>query len=132
MRQVVKMIRGSGAKELHILISCPPIRYPDFYGINTPEQADLIAARSSVEEIREYLNADSLKFLSKEGMIAATGLPAHSLSMSCFDGVYPVSIGKRAPNIAYPETAENDYSAARNLQRLPLEPAEYPQLTVAI
>jgi amidophosphoribosyltransferase len=130
MRQVVKMIRAAGAKELHVLISCPPVKYPDYYGINTPDQSDLISAQKSVEEVREYLNADSLKFLSKEGMVAATGLPASDFSMSCFDGIYPISIGKRSREVAYPNTSEDDYSAAKNSQKLPLESSEYSQISV--
>lgn len=96
MRQVVEMIYMAGAKELHLLISSPPVRYPDFYGINTPNQGDLLAARMSVEDMRSHLGADSLHFLSFDGMIKATGLPADEFSTSCFDGVYPISIGHRA------------------------------------
>lgn len=99
MRQVVAMVREAGAKELHVLISSPPVCYPDFYGINTPDQADLIASRLSVEEIREYLGADSLHFLSYDGMVRATGLPASIFSMSCFDGIYPMPIGAQAKNV---------------------------------
>lgn len=130
MRQVVKMILEAGARELHVLISCPPVKYPDYYGINTPDQTDLISAHKSVEQTREYLGADSLKFLSKEGMINATGLNAGDFSMSCFDGIYPVSIGKRAVEVAYPETAEDDYSATKNSQKLPLESSEYSQISL--
>lgn len=99
MRQVGEMVREAGATELHVVISSPPVRYPDFYGINTPDQAELSAARYTVEEIREYLGADSLHFLSQSGMIKATGLPAPVFSMSCFDGVYPIPIGKRAEEV---------------------------------
>ncbi len=96
MRQVIQMVRDAGAKEVHILISSPPVRFPDFYGINTPDQSDLIAARQTVQEIREYLSADSLHFLSYDGMVEATHLPHSIFSLSCFDGVYPVDIGERA------------------------------------
>jgi len=99
MRQVVEMMYTAGARELHLLISSPPIRYPDFYGINTPNQADLLAARMSVTEMRAHLGSDSLHFLSFDGMIKATGLPADVFSTSCFDGVYPISIGNRAESI---------------------------------
>lgn len=131
MRQVVKMIRAAGAKELHVLISCPPVKYPDFYGINTPDQAELICAHKTVEEVRDYLDADSLKFLSMDGMVAATSLPASNFSMSCFDGIYPIAIGKRAEGIAYPESSDDDFSAAKNSQKLPLETVEYPRVSVA-
>jgi amidophosphoribosyltransferase len=99
MRQVIQLIRDAGATELHVCISCPPVRYPDFYGINTPEQHDLMAARMSNEEMREYLGADSLHFLSISGMVSATGLPANTFSMSSFDGIYPISIGARAQEV---------------------------------
>lgn len=94
MRQVVQMIRDAGAKELHVVISSPPVRYPDFYGINTPDQSDLISSRLSVDEVCEYIGADSLHYLSYEGMVRATNLPESAFSMSCFDGVYPIPIGK--------------------------------------
>lgn len=103
MRQVIQMIRDAGARELHVLISCPPVKYPDFYGINTPDQADLISSRLTVEETREYLGADSLHFLSRAGMIRATQLPESRFSMSCFDGIYPISIGERAKTFEHAE-----------------------------
>ncbi|MGH7196620.1 MAG: amidophosphoribosyltransferase [Candidatus Saccharimonadales bacterium] len=99
-QKIVDMIYGAGAKEVHILISSPPVKYPDFYGINTPRQEDLIAARMSTEEIRAHLGADSLGYLSYDGMIKATGLPADQLSTSCFNGVYPIDIGVRAQEFA--------------------------------
>lgn len=99
MRQVVKMIRKAGAKEVHLMISSPPVRYPDFYGIDTPNQKDLIATQKTVEEIRQYMDADSLHYLSYEGMIEATNLPANVFSTSCFSGVYPIPIGDRAKEI---------------------------------
>jgi amidophosphoribosyltransferase len=85
------------------MISSPPVLYPDFYGINTPNQEDLIAAHMSLEEMRAYLDADSLNFLSIEGMVRATGLSRDELSLSCFDGVYPISIGRRSASVS--ETA---------------------------
>ena len=99
LRQVSRMILDAGAREVHLLITCPPILYPDYYGINTPDQSELIAATMSIEEIRVDLGADSLHFLSYDGMIKATGLPANTFSTSCFNGVYPISIGKRADGI---------------------------------
>jgi len=127
MRQVVKMIRQAGARELHILISCPPVKFPDFYGINTPDQAELVSAQMNVEEVREYLDADSLKFLSKEGMVAATGLGADNFSMSCFDGVYPVDIGAQAKTVIYPKVEDQHYSAERGRPRLQLDTPAYNQ-----
>jgi amidophosphoribosyltransferase len=81
------------------MISSPPVLYPDFYGINTPDQADLIAAHMSLEEMRVYLGADTLNFLSIDGMVRATGLSRDQLSLSCFDGVYPIAIGHRGEGV---------------------------------
>jgi amidophosphoribosyltransferase len=99
MRHLVSMLFESGAKEVHLLISCPPMRYPDFYGINTPKQTELMAAYMTVPEMCEAVGATSLHFLSFEGMINATGLPRSSFNVSCFTGDYPISIGKKAQDI---------------------------------
>lgn len=101
MRQVVKMLRKAGVKELHLMISSSPVMYPDFYGINTPNQNDLIAAKMSVQEIAEYLGVDTLGYLSFDGMINAIGLPKDQLCTSSFDGVYPSPIGHRQKEISY-------------------------------
>lgn len=93
-RQIVEMLRRSGAQEVHFLVSSPPVRFPDFYGIDTPRPDELVAAGMSVEETREFIGADSLAYLSYEGMIGATGLPESRFSTSCFSGAYPVDIGE--------------------------------------
>jgi amidophosphoribosyltransferase len=98
-RQIVQMLYDAGAREVHFLVSSPPVRYPDFYGIDTPDQKDLIAARKSVEDIREYLGATSVQYLSFEGMIRATGLPGEVFSTSCFSGEYPIDIKERAREV---------------------------------
>jgi amidophosphoribosyltransferase len=97
--QIVSMLQGAGARSVHVLVSSPPVRFPDFYGINTPHQDDLIAARMSVDEIRRHIGADSLGFLSFEGMVKATGWPKSKLNASCFTGVYPIDIGERASSV---------------------------------
>ncbi len=99
-RNIVRRIKDAGAKEVHVLISSPPIRYPDFYGINISDQAELIAAHLSVEEIRGQLGAASLGYLSFNGMVRATGKPVDNFCTSCFTGVYPISIGSRTQTIA--------------------------------
>ncbi|MEK7133693.1 MAG: amidophosphoribosyltransferase [Patescibacteria group bacterium] len=98
-RQIVKMLFEAGAKEVHFLVASPPVKYPDFYGIDTPKQDQLIAATKSIEEMQTYLGATSLRFLSYEGMIAATGVPENQLCTSCFTGVYPIDIKERAGEI---------------------------------
>ena len=68
-RKIVRMVRGAGAKEVHLRISCPPTISPCFYGVDTPSKRDLIAANKSVEEIRQFIEADSLAYLSLDGLL---------------------------------------------------------------
>lgn len=86
----VNTLKEAGATEVHVRVSCPPHMHPCVYGIDFPDRSKLMAANHSVEEIRKYLNADSLHYLSQEGMVAATGLPKESFCMACYDGSYPV------------------------------------------
>lgn len=86
----VNNLKEAGAKEVHVLVSCPPHMHPCVYGIDFPDRSKLMAANHSTEEIRKYLNADSLHYLTQEGMVKATGLPANSFCMACYDGNYPV------------------------------------------
>jgi amidophosphoribosyltransferase len=86
----VNNLKEAGAKEVHVLVSCPPHSHPCVYGIDFPDRKKLMAANYTVEQIRDYLNADSLGYLSQTGMIKATGLPAESFCMACYDGKYPV------------------------------------------
>ena len=86
----VKTLKEAGAKEVHVRVSCPPHRNPCVYGIDFPDRSKLMAANHSLEEICRYLNADSLAYLSREGMVKATGLSGNSFCMACYDGDYPV------------------------------------------
>jgi amidophosphoribosyltransferase len=86
----VNNLKEAGAKEVHVRVSCPPHMHSCVYGIDFPDRSKLMAARHSVDEIRKYLNADSLAYLSQEGMVKATGLPKESFCMACYDGHYPV------------------------------------------
>jgi amidophosphoribosyltransferase len=99
MRHLVAMVFEAGAKEVHLLITSPPVRYPDFYGINTPKQSELLAAYLTEDEMRDYVGATSLCYLSYDGMMQATELPADQFCTSHFTGEYPISIGKRAAEI---------------------------------
>jgi amidophosphoribosyltransferase len=98
-KKIIELIRNKGAKKVHLLISSPPVLYPDFYGIDTPKQSDLLAANMSIEKIKEYIGADTLQFLSYEGLIKATGLSEKNLTTSCFSGVYPVDIGAKLKKV---------------------------------
>jgi amidophosphoribosyltransferase len=86
----VNNLKEAGAKEVHVLVSCPPHMNPCVYGIDFPDRSKLMAANYSIEEIRKYLNADSLNYLSQDGLVAATALPRNSFCMACYDGDYPV------------------------------------------
>jgi amidophosphoribosyltransferase len=90
-RKIVRMVRAAGAREVHLRISCPPTISPCFYGVDTPSRAELIAATHTQEEIRKYVEADSLAYLSLEGLKAAVGAEQRSYCTSCYTGVYPVA-----------------------------------------
>lgn len=94
-RQIVSLLKESGAKEVHMRVSSPPIIYPCFYGIDTDTQAQLIAAQKTVAEIKEFIGADSLRYLSYEGLIRATGCPKEDFCLACLDGVYPIEISDK-------------------------------------
>ncbi len=90
-RKIVKMVRAAGATEVHVRISCPPTISPCFYGVDTPRRSELIAATHTLEEITTYLNADSVGYLSHEGMLAVLGSERGQYCSSCYTGHYPVS-----------------------------------------
>jgi amidophosphoribosyltransferase len=90
-RKIVKMVRAAGATEVHVRISCPPTISPCFYGVDTPNRSELIAATHTLEEITTYLNADSVGYLSHEGMLAVLGSERGQYCSSCYTGHYPVS-----------------------------------------
>lgn len=92
----IKMIREAGAVEVHVRIASPPYKHPCFYGIDTANQNELIAAKLSVEEIRQYIGADSLGYLSLPGLIRAIGVRRDKLCCACLDGKYPVEVPKAA------------------------------------
>ncbi len=91
-RALVRMLREAGAKEVHVRISSPPVQWPCFYGIDFATRAELIAPGLSVDDICSSIGADSLGFVSLDGMTQATTVPADKLCRACFDGNYPVAI----------------------------------------
>ena len=92
-KKIVKMMRDAGATEVHMRISCPPTIAPCYYGVDTPTKEELIAAQYSIEEIRRYLDADSLGYLSINGMLEAVGDSADTkYCTACYTGAYPTSI----------------------------------------
>ncbi len=95
-RQTMQVLREAGATEVHIRITCPPIEWPCFYGIDFPTRQELVASDLTVEEIRQYVGADSLGYLSLDGMVAATGSEAGAFCRACFDGEYPIPVPEYA------------------------------------
>jgi amidophosphoribosyltransferase len=90
-RKIVKMVRAAGAREVHMRISCPPTMSPCFYGVDTPRRSELIGATHSIDEIRRYIGADSLGYLSLDGLLASVGPTRKSYCTSCYTGEYPVA-----------------------------------------
>lgn len=91
----IKTLRNIGAKEVHMLVSCPPHRFPCYYGIDFSTKGELIAASMSVDQIREYIGLDSLGYLSIDNLVKCTSIPTQELCLACFDGNYPVEIDPR-------------------------------------
>ncbi|OFW09592.1 MAG: amidophosphoribosyltransferase [Acidobacteria bacterium RIFCSPLOWO2_02_FULL_67_36] len=90
-RKIVKMVKAAGAREVHLRISCPPTISPCFYGVDTPSRKELIAATHTIDEVRKYVEADSLAYLSLDGLRAAIAPQQNSYCTSCYTGVYPVA-----------------------------------------
>ncbi len=96
-RKIVQMMRDAGAKEVHFRIASPPITHPDYYGIDTPERDKLLAATHDLEGMRKFIGADSLAFLSVDGIYRAMGLPGRDparpqFTDHCFTGDYPTAL----------------------------------------
>ncbi len=91
-REIVAMLRRSGAREVHLRVSSSPIQWPCFYGIDTADRDELIASERSVEEIRDFVGADSLAYLSVDGMLISTGVPTERFCHACFSGGYPIAV----------------------------------------
>jgi amidophosphoribosyltransferase len=93
-RKIIKMLRSAGAKEVHFRITSPPVTHPCFYGMDFPTRKELIANNMSLEEIKRYLNVDSLSYLSIQGMMKAVNMPEEEFCKACFDGQYPVGVSQ--------------------------------------
>ncbi len=93
-KQIVQMLKEAGAKEIHMRISSPPVTDPCYYGIDTAKKDYLIGSKMDVDEIRDFIGADSLGFLSLDGMVEATGRDKISFCAACFDGDYPIALSK--------------------------------------
>ncbi|MDR3157347.1 MAG: amidophosphoribosyltransferase [Lactobacillales bacterium] len=115
-RRIVSLLKEAGAKKVHVAIASPPLRFPCFYGIDIQERRELIAANHSVEEIQEIIGADSLHFLSEEGLIEAIGLPKKDgktgLCLAYFNGDYPTPLYDYEEE--YQKSLQEKYSFFRN------------------
>ena len=88
----ISVVRNAGAREVHLRISCPPTVSPCFYGVDTPRQSELIAANQSVEEIREFVEADSLAYLSLDALRRAVADDQNQYCYACYTGDYPTEL----------------------------------------
>jgi len=105
--QVVKLLKRAGAKQVHMRICAPPIRYPCFFGVDMATRWELIAAQKTVAEVRDFIGADSLGHLSIDGLIKAVGLPKDIFCMACFTGDYPIPVQLEMDKLAL-ETMPTD------------------------
>jgi amidophosphoribosyltransferase len=96
-RKIVKMVRNAGAREVHMRISSPPTSFPCYYGIDTPNRKELISSSHTIEEIRRYITADSLGYLSEEGLLHAVGTDNTPYCHACFSGNYPIGFPQLGP-----------------------------------
>ncbi len=128
-RKIVRMVRSAGAREVHMRISCPPTVSPCFYGVDTPRKSELIAATHTLDEIRRYVDADSVAYLSLEGLTGAVRGGRSNYCTSCYTGVYPVAFPrseaeylqralKRGPEPA--PAGRDDHDALALLERDPV------------
>jgi amidophosphoribosyltransferase len=91
-RGKIRALREAGAKEIHMRSSCPPVRFPCYYGVDFPTKEELLAHRRTLEEIREFLEVDSVGYLSLEGMLACAARPADHYCSACWSGKYPIPV----------------------------------------
>jgi amidophosphoribosyltransferase len=110
--RVVGMLRKAGATEVHLRICAPPIRYPCFFGVDMATKWELIAARKTVPEIREHLGADSLGYLSLDGLIRAVDLPKEIFCLACFTGEYPIPVQIEMDKLALEALPQEDLIGA--------------------
>jgi amidophosphoribosyltransferase len=110
--RVVSLLKKAGAAEVHLRICAPPIRYPCFFGVDMATRWELIAARKTIPEIREYLGADSLGYLSLDGLIRAVDLPRDIFCLACFTGIYPIPVQIEMDKLALEALPQEDIVGA--------------------
>jgi amidophosphoribosyltransferase len=118
----VHNLKEAGAREVHVRVSCPPHMNPCVYGIDFPDRTKLMAANHSIDEIRRYLKADSLAYLSEAGMVKATGQPADAFCMACYNGDYPVKFDAKLDKLIMETRRTRVQSLADALAKEDLQP----------
>ncbi len=113
--KVIKLIRKAGAKEVHMRICAPPLRFPCFFGVDMATRWELIAAQKSVSEIKDFIGADSLGYLSIEGLIKAVALPRKDFCLACFNGDYPIPVQMEMDKLSL-ETLPHSHAARLELK----------------
>jgi amidophosphoribosyltransferase len=108
--KVVELLRRAGAKEVHMRICAPPIRYPCFFGVDMATRWELIAAQKTVPEVRDFIGADSLGYLSIDGLVKAVALPKDNFCMACFTGDYPIPVQLEMDKLALESAPSDEYS----------------------
>ena len=108
--KIVELLRRAGAKEVHVRICAPPIRFPCFFGVDMATRWELIAAQKTVPEVRDFIGADSLGYLSIDGLIKAVGLPKDNFCLACFTGDYPVPVQLEMDKLALESKSSIEYS----------------------
>ncbi len=115
--QVVKLLRRAGAKEVHMRICAPPIRYPCFFGVDMATRWELIAAQKTIPEIRDFIGADTLGYLSINGLVKAVALPRETFCLACFTGDYPIPVQLEMDKLALEKIPSEEYSPFVGKQR---------------
>ncbi len=105
-RQLVEMVRDAGAAEVHLRVSSPPYRWPCFYGMDTSDRSQLLAADRTVAEVARFVGADTLAYLSLDGLLAATGTPGGGFCTACLSGRYPTAVPDAVGKYVLEETAQ--------------------------
>jgi len=108
--KIVELLRRAGAKEVHVRICAPPLRYPCFFGVDMATRWELIAAQKTVPEVRDFIGADSLGYLSIDGLVKAVGLPEDNFCLACFTGDYPIPVQLEMDKLALESKPAEEYS----------------------
>ncbi len=124
--QVIKLLRKAGAKEVHSRICAPPIAHPCFFGVDMATRWELLAARKSVEEIREFIDADSLGYMPVDNLVEAVGLPKNLFCLACFTGEYALPVQLEMDRIAFDDTSTGGKAAKTKPQCMTLKDGRPP------